>query len=152
MPAPVSQTSLQGPGVSTVGTQIQVGNGNSPDSFVTICNATELKIPTLAETVDLTNFGDLWRRRVPSLLDMGKIGFKIFWVMEEQTHRNSTPYGLRYLLINRLLRDWQVVYPDGNNSTDSFQGYVTMFEITGSIGKDYEGNIELSNAGAPSLC
>lgn len=122
----------------------------------TIANASDLTLPVIAETVDVTNLGDLWRRRIPSLLDMGTIAFKIFWIMEEATHRNSVNggsigAGLRYLLVNRLLRDFQFVYPDGNNSTDAFPAYTTSFAITGAVGGVFTGDINLSNSGAPSL-
>lgn len=154
MSAP-NQTSLIAAGLPTAGLVLQVDNGLSPDTFEVIANASELKLPTIAEVVDVTNFGDQWRRRIPTLLDMGKISFKIFWEMEDPSHNNSTPYGLRYLLINRVLRNWQVVYPNGaypNESTDAFPAYVTSFEVTAAIGKVFEGQIDLSNSGAPSLC
>jgi hypothetical protein len=87
---------------------------------------------------------------------MGKIQSKIYWVMEEVTHRNSAGggtvgAGLRYLMINSLLRDFAFVYPDGNNSTDAFAAYVTSFSITGKVGGVFEATIELSNSGAPQL-
>jgi hypothetical protein len=144
-------TSVLGPGVSTSGLVLSVSNASSPESFVAIANATDLKLPALAETVDVTNFGDTWRRRIPTLLDMGKISFKVFWEMEDSSHNNSTPYGLRYLLLNRVVRDWLIGYPDGHGSTDSFPAYVTSFEITAAIGKVFEAQIELSNSGSPSL-
>ncbi len=149
-----SLTSPQGPAVSTIGLQIQISANTSPANFFTVLNATDFKLPTKAETVDVTNFGDLWRRRIPTLLDMGSISFKVFWEMEEASHHNGidgTAYGLRYLLINRALVQVQVIYPDANNSTDSFPAYVTMFEVSGAQGKVFEGNIELSNSGQPSL-
>ncbi|HET9304873.1 MAG TPA: phage tail tube protein [Candidatus Sulfotelmatobacter sp.] len=146
-----SSTSPLGAGIATQGLQLLVGNASSPETFEIIANATDLKVPTLSEVVDVTNFGDLWRRRMPTLLDMGKITFKIFWVMEDPSHNNSTPYGLRYLLINRILRDWQISYPPGNVQTDAFPAYVTQFEVTAAVGKDFEASIELSNSGAPSL-
>ncbi len=149
-------TSIIGPAFGTLGTLLQVGNSSCPESMNTIANASDLTLPVIAETVDVTNLGDLWRRRIPSLLDMGTIAFKIFWIMEEATHRNSVNggsigAGLRYLLVNRLLRDFQFVYPDGNNSTDAFPAYTTSFAITGAVGGVFTGDINLSNSGAPSL-
>src|SRR6266702_7186948 len=133
-----ASTSPYGAGVSTSGLLLQVGNASSPETFETIENSLDMKLPMLAEVVDTTNFGDLWRRRMPTLLDMGKITFKIMWVMEDPSHNNSTPYGLRYLLINRILRDWQFTYPNGSASTDAFPAYVTQFEVTAAIGKTFE--------------
>lgn len=149
-------TSLAGPGLSTEGTLLQVGNGSSPDSMQTIANATDLNLPIMAETADVTNLGDTWRRRFPTLLDMGAISFKIFWMMEEPTHRNSANggsigAGLRYLLINRLARNYQFIYPDDNDPTDAFPAYVTSFAITGAVGGVFTAQIELRNSGAPSL-
>ncbi len=76
--------------------------------------------------------------------------------MEEATHRNSVGggtvgAGLRYVLINRLLRDFQFVYPDGNSSTDAFPAYTTSFAITGAVGNVFTAATELSNSGAPQL-
>lgn len=151
-----TSTSLLGDSQVSTGLLLQVGNNSSPETMQTICNAFGLTLPIMTDVQDVTNFGDQWHRRRPTLNDMGKIQFKIYWIMEEPTHRNSLgggaiPAGLRYLMINRLLRDFQIVYPDGNNSTDAFPAYVTSFQITGQIGKVFEANIELSNSGPPSL-
>ena len=152
----MSATSLIAASMGVEGLLLQVGNASSPETFATICNATDVNLPVVANTVDVTNVGDKWHRRAPTLLDMGKITFKVFWVMEEPTHRNSAgggsvPAGLRYLLINQILRDWQFVYPDGNNSTDAFPAFVTSFSITGKVGGVFEASVELSNSGSPSL-
>ena len=149
-----SLTSPQGPAVSTIGLQIQISANTSPANYFTVLNATDFKLPTKAETVDVTNFGDLWRRRIPTLLDMGDISFKVFWEMEEATHHagvDGNCYGLRYLMLNRLLVQVQVIYPDGNNSTDEFPAYVTNFSVSGAQGKVFEAEITLSNSGQPSL-
>lgn len=145
-----------GPAIAVEGLLLQVGNAGSPETMQTIANATDLSLPIMTSTVDVTNVGDSWRRRIPTLHDMGKITFKIFWVMEEVTHRNSVNggtvgAGLRYLLVNSLVRDYAFVYPDGNGSTDAFPAYVTSFAITGKTGGVFEATIELSNSGAPSL-
>ncbi len=149
-------TSLIAPATGVRGTLLQVGNNSSPETMNTIANATDLTLPVMSEKVDVTALCDLWRRRIPTLLDMGAISFKVFWVMEEPTHRNSVNggtvgAGLRYLLINQALRDFQFVYPDGNNSTDAFPAYTTSFSITGAVGGVFTASVELSNSGAPSL-
>ena len=149
-------TSLIADSTSVAGLLLQVGNASSPETMQTIANVTDFSLPVTAAVVDVTNVGDQWRRRSPTLNDMGKITFKIFWVPEEPTHRNSAnggtvAAGLRYLLVNRLLRDWQAIYPDGNQRTDAWPAYVTSFAITGKTGAKFEAAVELSNSGAPSL-
>lgn len=142
--------------IAVEGLLLQVGNNSSPETMQTIANVTDVSLPVMAETADVTNVSDSWRRRFPTLHDMGKITCKIFWVMEEVTHRNSANgglvgAGLRYLLINSLKRDFQFVYPDGNQSTDAFPAYVTSFAITAKVGGVFEAAVEFSNDGAPSL-
>lgn len=151
-----SITSALGSNLPVSGLLLQVGTGGSPETMYTIANATDLTIPVIADVVDVTNLGDTFHRRAATLGDMGKIAFKIFWIPEEPTHRNSingggVPAGLRYLLINRLKRDYQFVYPDGNQSTDAFPAYVTMFSISAKVGGVFEASIELSNDGQPQL-
>jgi|SRR5580693_7865796 hypothetical protein len=153
-----SITSPIGPAQQVRGTLLQVGTAGSPETMYTIANATDVSLPVMSDTVDVTNVGNLWKVKIPTLLDMGKISFKIYWVMEEDTHRNSlngggVPAGLRYLLVNQLVRDFQFVYPDGNLSTDAFPAYTTSFAITGKVGGVYEASIELTYAGPnpPSL-
>ncbi len=152
----MAATSPIAPAIAVEGLLLQVGNASSPETMQTIANATDLSLPIMTDVVDVTNVSDSWKRRIPTLHDMGKISFKIFWVMEEVTHRNSVNggsvgAGLRYLLVNSLLRDFAFVYPDGNNSTDAFPAYVTSFSITGKVGGVFEAAVELSNSGAPSL-
>lgn len=143
-------TSILGPGLTTAGLLLQIGSTASPPAFATIANTSEMKMPTKSEVVDVTNFGDNWRRRIPTLLDMGKITFKIYWIPTEATYAN-TGNGLRWVLIHQALRTWNFAYPDGLGSVDSFPAYVTAFEITASIGKVFEANIELDNSGPPTL-
>ncbi len=149
--------------IAVQGLTLAVSNSSSsPDVFTTIANITDVSIPTKAETQDITNVGDLWRRRIATLLDIGEITFTIFWVMEETTHRNSAgggavATGLRYLLVGRvsnqpILRDWQVTYPDGNaGSVDSFPAYVTSFAVTAKVGDVFRAQVTLSSSGAAQL-
>jgi hypothetical protein len=149
-------TSLIAPAVGVEGLLLLMGTGASVETMEVIANASDLTLPVIAETQDVTNVGNAWRVRFPTLHDMGKISFKIFWVMEEPSHRNSAnggtiADGLRYCLINNVLANFSFVYPDGNSSTDSFPAYVTSFSITGKVGGVFEATIELSNSGAPTL-
>jgi predicted secreted protein len=160
MPA---STSGLGPAVSIAGLLLQVDNGSSPDAFQTIANVDSITYPMTCETVDVTNVGNLWKAMFPTLHNMGKIAFKIFWIPEEPTHRNSptagsTGAGLMWLFLNANaannagLRNWQLVIPDGNNSTIAFEAYVTSFAIDIKVGNVFTASIELTNNGvAPSL-
>lgn len=155
MPAPASQTSGVGAGLSFTGFQLQAGNGSSPETFTTICNVNDFTMPLKADVVDVTNAGDLWRRRISTLLDMGTIKFKVFYQPQEATHENAVSgvvRGLRWLLINQTLVNWKAIYPNAAPaSVDYFAAYVTGFNETGKVGDVFTAEIELSNNGAPTL-
>lgn len=154
-----SSTSPIAPYVAVEGLLIQCGTGGSPESMYTVANVSDFSLPVMADMIDVTNVGDSWKRKVPTLHDMGKIAFKVFWVMEEVTHRNTAGStgvggvmaGLRYMLINNLLRDWEAIYADGNGSTDAWPGYTTSFAITGKTGGAFEAAVDISNSGSPTL-
>lgn len=151
MPA---STSALGAYVPVEGTQFQIDNGMSPDTFVSIANVSSINLPTIQKTIDVTNIGDNWVRTVPTLKDMGKIALKVFWQMADPTHNNSSPYGLRYCLVAypSPLRIFKVLYPDTAASQDVFPGYVTGFAVAGAVGKAWEGSVDIANSGAPTLC
>jgi len=143
--------------IAVEGLLLQAGDGSSPQNFYTLANVQDWNEPNKTETVDVTNVGDEFRRRIATLLDMGQAKFKIFWVMTETTHYNQTNAppecdGIRYLWRHRVLTTFRIVYPDGSQSADMFDAYVTGFEITGKVGGVFEASIELSpNDGSPTL-
>lgn len=143
------------------GMTISIGNAGSPEVFTVIANVTDYSQAMKQTIVMVTNVGDNYVRRQPTLLDPGTPTFKIFWIPEEATHRNSNngggsnADGLRFLFINRLLRDFQIGYPadaNGNTETDAFKAFTTDFGITGKTGGVFEANITLGiNDQAPSF-
>ncbi len=147
-------TSALGPSVAVEGTLFQIDNGLSPDSFVTIANVSEIMLPTIQKTVDVTNVGDQWVRTFPTLKDMGKITLKVFWQMADTTHNMASPFGLRYCLVAypAPLRVFKVLYSDVAQSQDVFPAYVTGFAVTGMVGKVWEASVDIANSGAPTLC
>ena len=151
----IPSTSAVAAAVAVEGLLLQYGNGASPQVYNTLCNVQDWNEPNKAETVDVTNVGDQYRRRISTVLDIGICKAKIFWVMTEPTHEDSVNagvQGIRYIMLNRLLIQWKVVYPNTTQSVDSFLAYVTGFAITGKVGGVFEAEIEFSpNDGAPSL-
>jgi predicted secreted protein len=150
----MASTSPIAAAIAVEGLLLQMGNGASPEVFTTVANVTDFTMPVTADTVEVTNVGDAWKRRIPTLLDMGKVKFKIYWVMTETTHRAAVTTairGLRYILLNSLLTSWKIIYPDGLTSTDYFAAFVTSFSITGKTGGVFEAEIELSNDNNPIL-
>jgi len=158
-------TSPLGHDLAVAGLLLQVSNGASPDVPCTVFNVTDVTIPLMADTIDVTNVGDLWKIKAPTLHDMGKIGFKIFYIPKDVTHRNSpsagaVAAGLLWLFLHCSdaalagVRDWFVVFPDaagGLSTLWTFPAYVTAFSLTAKTGNAFEASIELTNSDAPSL-
>ncbi len=158
-------TSPLGHDLAVAGLLLQVSNGASPDVPNTVFNVTDLTLPLMSDTIDVTNVGDLWKIKQPTLHDMGKISFKIFYIPKDVTHRNSptagaVAAGLLWLFLhnadaaNAGVRDWFVIFPDaaGGIPTEwSFPAAVTSFSLTAKTGNAFEATIELTNSDAPSL-
>lgn len=147
--------------IAVQGVLLQVGNGASPESFDTIANIDKFTFPTKARIVDVSNVSNTWMRQIPTLLEIGNLQLDIFWVMEEPSHRNSAnggsvAAGLRYLCTARpggqpIRADFQIIYPDGNNSTDAFSGYVSSFQITGQTASVFKATVIISGDNNPQL-
>lgn len=147
-------TSAVAAAIAVEGFQLQFGNGASPEVFTTVCNVADFQLPLVGDTVEVTNVGDKWKRRISTLLDMGSMTFKVFWVMTEPTHENVVTgaiRGIRYLFINQILTNCKAIYFDGLSSTDTFPAYVTKFDIQGKVGGVFEASITLTNSGPPVL-
>jgi hypothetical protein len=138
-----------------------VGTGGSPETFSVIANATDYAQAMKSTIVMVENIGDAYVRRQPTIIDPGTPAFTIFWIPEEITHRNSAnngvvAAGLRYLMLNKLLRDWQIAYPpdpNGNAPEDAFAAFVTDFGITGKTADVFRASITLGiNSQSPFFC
>ena len=147
----MSSTSPIAASLPVSGMTISIGTSGSPDSFSVIANVQDYSQAMKSTIVMTTNVGDTYARRQPTLIDPGAPTFKIFWIPAEVSHRNSpdngsVAAGLRYLMIQKLLRDIQIKYPpdaNGNVETDAFKAFVTDFGITGKVAGVFEAQITL---------
>ncbi|WJD99773.1 phage tail tube protein [Streptomyces antimycoticus] len=67
-------------GLDAFGTQLQRGDGGSPETFAAIANATNITPPALErETLDVTSHGspDQWREYIGGLKDGGEVSIDI---------------------------------------------------------------------------
>lgn len=149
-------TSPQGHGLSFTGFCLAVGNGASPQIFTPIANVTDVTLPTTTILVDNTNSSDSWVSRQPVIADMGKIALKIEYQpldtsMYNGANGGSVAPGIRYLLINRTLVNWQAQYPLSPIQVDEFPGYATDFTVTSKVKDIFHASFEITNSGAPVL-
>lgn len=136
--------------VATQGLKIQISINESPDVFSTVVNVTGFSQSGSTKVVDVSNVTDLWMQRFPTLLDVGEVELNVNWVPEDPT-LNSSATGLRGLWQSKVLCDCRFIYNDGNNSTDSFQAFVTKYALKGTQADVLKATITLSGTGTPSL-
>jgi hypothetical protein len=159
-PPPAGATSSIAAALPVSGMTLSVGTAGSPDSQSVIANIEDYNQAMKSTVVMVTNVGDTFVRRQPTLIDPGEVTFKIFWIPLEPSHRNSADSGtvaagLRYLLLNKLLRNFEVTYPadpNGNVGVDDYKAFVTDFGVTGKVGGVFEASITLGiNDAQPSF-
>ncbi len=144
-----SSTSSIAASLPVAGMLLSIGTAGSPDTLNVIANVTDYGQAMKSTVVMVENVGDQFVRRQPTITDPGAPTFKVFYIPDEASHRNSpdsgtVTAGLRYLMIKRLLRQWVLNYPadpNGNAPADSFLSFVTDFGITAKVAGVFEASV-----------
>lgn len=126
-----------------INTLLQVGQGNSPESFYTLANVSSISGPALeGNVVDVTSMSTNvpWRQKIVTLLQGGEISFDIFWIPMLQTSVGIEGHvNLLTLFVERGQGtagqpiDFRLVFPDQDASTYTFQGFVSKLSLTEKV-------------------
>ena len=158
MPASVSPIAAQ---LGVQGIILKVGTAASPGTTSFIANMDGYNQAMKSTVIMTTNVGDVFARRFPTIVDPGEVTFAIWYIPNETSHRNAddatgVSAGLRYLLINRLLRPWEATYPvdpEGYSPTDTYEAFVTSFAVKGKVAGAFQADIALGiNDQNPQFC
>lgn len=136
--------------LASEGTLLQLSNGASPPSWTTIANVGDITGPAWsADVVDVTSHSSQapFRQKIVTLLDVGQVTCKVFWVPTNDTHRNS-PTGLRYIWLNRLKKTYRLLYTDGT-SFDEFDAYISKLSSVAPVAGVYEMSVTFEGTGYP---
>lgn len=136
--------------LASEGTLLQKSDGSSPPNWTTVANVNDITGPTWDSTVvDVTSHSSQapFRQKIVTLLDIGTVTAKIFWVPTNDTQRNTVG-GLRYMYLNRLKGTWRLRYTDGV-SFDEFDAYVTKLSEVAPVAGVYEMTVTFSATGYP---
>jgi predicted secreted protein len=120
--------------VSAHGTLIKVGDAASPEAFTTILEAKDISGPGFAlGTVDVTNQSSAShvREKIGSILDGGQVSFECNWKPDNATQ--SATAGLHYLMMQRTVRNFQIVFPFTAPVTCTFPALVTACPPSASM-------------------
>jgi predicted secreted protein len=139
--------------IHALGTFLQIGDAATPtEGFTTIAEVNDLGGPSLTlETIDVTSHDSSngWREFIGGLLDGGEVSFTINYIPTNATHNNTS--GLIADLRNRVVRNFQLVFPDGGSTTWVFAALVTSFEPSEAIDSQITADVTLKVSGAPTL-
>lgn len=139
--------------IHALGTLLKIGDGATPtEVFTTISEVTDLGGPSLTlETIDVTSHDSSsgWREFIGGLLDGGEVSFTINYVPTHATHDATT--GVLADMKNRVVRNFELVFPDSGTTTWSFSALVTGFEPGEPVDTQLTADVTLKVSGEPTL-
>lgn len=109
-----------------LGTLLKIGDGGGSEVFTTIAEVSAIKgiAPKVATTKVTAHDTGPWEQKIATLIDAGQVSFDLNY----NNHATQGPgSGLYYDMINRTLRNFQLVIPTTVAKTISFAAYVTDF-------------------------
>jgi hypothetical protein len=138
--------------ISSFGTLLKVGDGESSETFTTIFEVGDISGPGLGlDTEESTNHSSPggWEEVIATILRTGEVTFPVNYEPTEATLNATT--GLIADVVARTLRNFQLVFPDAGSTTWSFAAYVTAFEPGAPVNGKLTADVTLKPSGQPTL-
>lgn len=110
------------------GSVVQLGDGATPENFVSIAEVTELPFLKMSkDSIETTNHSSPsgFRERIPGMKDAGSVDIKANWLPNNATQDGST--GVLAAFEDDLNHNWKIIAP-GGVATASFAGHVTDWQ------------------------
>ena len=132
-----------------LGTLLKIGNGQSPEQFNSVLEVKDINGPNrsmeFAEFTHQQSTG-FYREYKPTFKTSGDITFKCNFVPGDST-QDGVAAGLTYDYENRILRNFQLVFPSSPAKTFSFHAYVSQLGVTAPMANPTELNVTLRVTG-----
>lgn len=138
--------------ISAFGTLLKRGNTATPEVFTTVGEVRNITGPNIKlDTEDVTNHDSTggWEERIPTLLHGGDVKFDINYQPGLATHNATT--GVIADMINRVRRNWQLVFPTAAPITWAFSGFVESFNPKEPVKGELAASIGIQITGQPTL-
>lgn len=134
--------------ISSNGTILKAGDGATPtEVFTAIAEVKDVTGPSMSlETEDVSHQGSTAAEFVGTLVDHGEVGFDLNFDPAGTTHLS-----LRTDLINKTLRNFQLVFPDTPATQFDFAAYVTKFEVEAKVKGALTAKVTLKISGEVTL-
>lgn len=137
--------------LSSFGTFLKIGDGGTPETFATIAEVLDIDGPDMSlETEDVTSHSSAngWDESVGTILSGGEVSYELNFVPTDATHDMTT--GLQADMINRTLRNFQLVYPDPGGNGYAFAALVTGFKVKAPVKGKLAADVKMKISGAVS--
>ena len=139
--------------IHALGTLLKIGDGATPtEVFTTVAEVSDLGGPSLTlETIDVTSHDSAngWREFIGGLLDGGEVSATINYIPTNVTHGATS--GLIADMKNRVVRNFELIFPDTGATKWSFTALVTGFEPGEPIDSQLTADVTLKVSGEPTL-
>jgi hypothetical protein len=121
-------------GLPAVGTQLQFGAGNSPETFTSVANISKIGGPTMQGTVvDVTSMSvtNAFRQKLVTLLEGGDVSFDLYWIPMLANHQAMLGFFLQRGQggVAGVPIDWRMVFPDQDGTTYTFSGFISKMNF-----------------------
>ena len=116
------------------GTLLKIGDGGGTEVFTTIAEVKDISGPSISvETIEVTNHDSSGARKefIVSLIEMGEVSFDLnFYAGTTQGFSG----GLYNDMINRTLRNFQLVIPTSPAKTGAFAAFIISWKLSAPVG------------------
>ncbi len=140
-------------GISAFGTLLKIGDGGTPtEVFTTVAEVSNIGGPSLTlDAIEITHHSspDGWREYIGGLLEGGEVSLDVNFNPTGATHSYTS--GLIKDMVNRTVRNFQLVFPNVGATTWTFAALVTSFEPSEPIDDKLSASITLKVTGKPTL-
>lgn len=130
--------------LSSLGTELQRGDGGDPEVFTKISEAVTIGGPGGdMETIDVTDLSSDggYREYLASFLEAGEVTLELNFVPSVHSDLLSDR-------TNRVLRNFKLVFPDAASTSWTFSAYVKGINTNASVGEKLSGTITLFISGS----
>jgi predicted secreted protein len=135
------------PGLNAFGTQLQRGDGESPEVFTAIANVTSIKGPDIKrDTIDVTahNSTDGWKEFVGGLKDAGEVSIDINYDPAQhdalvEDFEDTEP------------RNYKLVFPTSPAVEWNFPAVLTEFSAEAPYDDKLSASLTLQVSGKPTI-
>lgn len=139
-------------GMSAFGTELEIGDGGTPEAFTTVAEASNFSGPDLSlDPLEITHHGSEapWKEFVGGLLDGGQLSLDVNFIPTDHSHAGDHADSILHTMTNRSVRNFKLTWPDA--TIWSFAALVIAFSPKAPVDGKLAASITLKIAERPTI-